>query len=619
MYVTTFYSFKGGVGRTFSLVNVGVELARTGRKVLMVDFDLEAPGLHTFDALSPIEPHPGVVEYVTEYIATGTSADVRQFVYEKPDLGKDGGRMWIMPAGRGDHEYRQRLASINWQNLYRDRDGYLFFEDMKAQWKESFNPDYVLIDSRTGHTEVEGICTRHLPDAVVILFFPNEQNLCGLRQVVDDIRAESGRSRKDVGPITLHFAMSNVPDLDDEDGILRKRINEFRRILGYDHLTRIHNYPSLALLNQTIFTQARPKSRLAKEYCKLKDRIVDENDKDVEGVVRFLKKFDRMHFVPHGRRVAEVDKRLKSIEEMHSNNAEAMFQLGLVRKGQVRLKDAVALFDRAMELGYETKAVLVERATSTSMSGDHARTEEDLKHLFRLPDLANYEFYQAIQLLDQCSEELLDFVTESSTFRNLETDEKVLVGARMFHKGAIQRSAKVFRAIVDDPSIPEERKAAARSQLVVAHLHLSDFELAMRTICQTRPVPDELGIQDAFNYAMAEWAQSGTIPKDMFSRVVNLDTASPKPPNANFDQCVAVALWAVGDSTQAIERIAKAEGNAQKTRKSEFSCWQYREVPRDEFLHDCQEIRRLITTGEGKPAFFRRSDQESQGTQRTLI
>ena len=43
--LTTFYSFKGGVGRTQSLYNVGVRLAALRRKVLMVDVDLEAPGL----------------------------------------------------------------------------------------------------------------------------------------------------------------------------------------------------------------------------------------------------------------------------------------------------------------------------------------------------------------------------------------------------------------------------------------------------------------------------------------------------------------------------------------------------------------------------------------------
>ena len=46
MYVATFYSFKGGVGRTLALLNVAYELADSGLKVLVVDFDLEAPTIH---------------------------------------------------------------------------------------------------------------------------------------------------------------------------------------------------------------------------------------------------------------------------------------------------------------------------------------------------------------------------------------------------------------------------------------------------------------------------------------------------------------------------------------------------------------------------------------------
>ena len=55
MHITTFYSFKGGVGRTQALVNVGVELAKRGRRVLLVDFDLEAPGIDTYPLPKPKE------------------------------------------------------------------------------------------------------------------------------------------------------------------------------------------------------------------------------------------------------------------------------------------------------------------------------------------------------------------------------------------------------------------------------------------------------------------------------------------------------------------------------------------------------------------------------------
>ena len=605
MYVTTFYSFKGGVGRTFALVNVGVELAKTGRKVLLVDFDLEAPGIHTFGALSPEEPVPGVVEYVADFMATQSAPDVRQYTYEKPELGGEGGRMWIMPAGRGNDDYRQRLASINWQSLYRDLDGYLLFEDLKAQWKEAFDPDYVLIDSRTGHTDVEGICTRQLPDAVVLLFFPNEQNLSGLKEVVRDIRAETERTRKDKTPVSLHFVMSNVPDLDDEDGILQDRIQEFSRALGYETLSRIHSYPSLALLNQTIFTLERTRSRLAKEYRQLKDRIVDENGEDAEGVVRFLGQLDRPHSLARRRKMANVEERLRSIREKHAEHGEAMFLLGVVRKDQGDLNEAMALFDLAMDLGYQASAVLVARATCHSMLGDRARTTQDVQRLLELPDLEDFDLYQAVQLLNPGDQQLLAHVPQSRAFQALDAAEKFLIAKAMSEKGAIESSADVFRELADNPNTPNELREGTRLYRVLALMGLSEIDQAMIVFGPTRPSLDELEIQDAFNYAMAEWAHTGDIPKDLFARVIELDGSDQRVPTANHEQCLAVSCWAMGETSKAEERIAKAEEYAQEIRKTEFSCWRYREVTREEFLEDCGEIRKLINTGEGRPSFFR--------------
>ena len=58
-----------------ALVNAGAELARRGRKVLLVDFDLEAPGLSTYGLLRPEEPKQGIVEFVTQFReARGTLA-----------------------------------------------------------------------------------------------------------------------------------------------------------------------------------------------------------------------------------------------------------------------------------------------------------------------------------------------------------------------------------------------------------------------------------------------------------------------------------------------------------------------------------------------------------------
>src|ERR1044072_3405661 len=218
MHIATFYSFKGGVGRTQALVNVGVELAQRGRRVLLVDFDLEAPGIDSYPLPKPSEPVNGIVEFVSEYLKTAASPDASRYIYECPSVGDKGGRLWVMLSGHQDDSYPRRLNDIDWQQLYSEKSGYLLFEDLKEQWRQTLAPDYVLIDSRTGHSDVSGICTRQLPDSVVILFFPTDQNLRGLPKVVGDIRAESSGPRKSA--IDLLFVMSNVPDLDDEDQIL---------------------------------------------------------------------------------------------------------------------------------------------------------------------------------------------------------------------------------------------------------------------------------------------------------------------------------------------------------------------------------------------------------------
>ncbi|PJF38834.1 MAG: hypothetical protein CUN54_10000, partial [Phototrophicales bacterium] len=46
--IITFYSYKGGVGRTMTLANVAVLLAQWGYKTLIIDWDLEAPGLENY-------------------------------------------------------------------------------------------------------------------------------------------------------------------------------------------------------------------------------------------------------------------------------------------------------------------------------------------------------------------------------------------------------------------------------------------------------------------------------------------------------------------------------------------------------------------------------------------
>jgi MinD-like ATPase involved in chromosome partitioning or flagellar assembly len=297
MYVITFYSFKGGVGRTLALVNVAAELVRMGRRVLVVDFDLEAPGLETFERLRPAQPRSGVVEYVKEYLHTQQSPDVREYVYAVGAVGRRNGQWWVMPAGRRDANYQADLANLDWKHLYRQCQGYWFFEDTKKQWEEAFQPDYVLIDSRTGHTDLEGICTRQLPDSVVLMFTPNEQNLVGLENVCRDIRREEMEGLKKT--IRMHFVAANVPDLDDEHRIVRRQLAAFCERLRIpdspSEICKIRRYESFRLLDQSIFTLDRPRTKLARSYRRLVRTLLKDNLADRDGALAFLQDYPKRH------------------------------------------------------------------------------------------------------------------------------------------------------------------------------------------------------------------------------------------------------------------------------------------------------------------------------------
>ncbi|WP_367131862.1 tyrosine-protein kinase family protein [Saccharothrix sp. HUAS TT1] len=182
--VITFYSYKGGVGRSFTLANVAVLLARWGYRVLTVDWDLEAPGLHHyFRPVLSEEPEGGVIDLAHDFMA---GAEEPRPHAVRVDV--EGSTLALLAAGRDDASYMERMQGIDWEDLYRN--GFAtFLERCREQWTADY--DFVLIDSRTGISDIAGICTAQLPDRLAVVFTANEQNLkdvVGIVQRVDTAR-----------------------------------------------------------------------------------------------------------------------------------------------------------------------------------------------------------------------------------------------------------------------------------------------------------------------------------------------------------------------------------------------------------------------------------------------
>ena len=611
MYVTTFYSFKGGVGRTMALVNAAFELARRGRRVLTVDFDLEAPGLDTFDIFPSKNRIPGIIDFVREYLVSGQAPEVGKFVGKSPDFGDCGGGLWVMPSGAQKETYAADFSQIDWGELYEKRDGYLLFEDLKVQWEHVIRPDYVLIDSRTGHTDTGGICTRQLPDAVAIFFFPNEQNLRGLTKVVRDIRSETSEARKK--KIDLHFVMSNVPDLDDEDKILESKIDAFQNRLGFRREPMVvHRYDSLSLLNQMVFTKDRPKSRLAKEYREVVQEIVRHNLADRDGALDDIRRMGRRW----RRRWREdespqkMEEQLLYIENEHSDDGEVLFNLGMIREETRQLEQAGLLFDRAIKAGYDEVEVYLHRAHVRAACNDADGASEDALRVLQSDRATPFVVGEALRLVRP--DHSVD-IAESAAVAAFDSDDRIWLATKLCESPeAIKSAVSILQPIVRDDSLSEEKRASARKALAMAYIGIGEFTEAVTLFRHGGRDVGDMDIQSAFNYGMALWGKTGAVIREPFARTVELDQldSSKQSKDPNYFQCLAVANWAVGDAATASEFVRRSQEGLPRS-SLQFSCWRYYRVAAKKFGDDLHEIIALIGGDTSRvPRFIAKANRE---------
>ena len=167
-----FHSLKGGVGRTTAMMLWGRELVRRGRTVLLVDLDLEAPGLGAHMLSEQVRPEYGVVDWLVEdLVGNAGPALPPEMVAESPLVDSPG--LWVAPAvGRGAMAHPDNVMAKLARAYLEGEDGSGFaarLQRMVAALESHVRPDVVLIDSRAGLHETVAASMLHL-QAEVFLF-----------------------------------------------------------------------------------------------------------------------------------------------------------------------------------------------------------------------------------------------------------------------------------------------------------------------------------------------------------------------------------------------------------------------------------------------------------------
>lgn len=212
-----FFSIKGGVGRSTALAATAWALAQAGRRVLVLDLDLESPGLSS--ALLPSERRPefGIADWLVEDLV-GNGDAVLDGLWATSTLARDG-EIRVVPAhGRDPGEYVSKLGRVwmprvgsdgvreNWsQRLHR----------LIELLEDRHQPDVILIDSRAGIDEVASSCVTDLGAGLVLLFaIDGEQTWSGYRILFEHWR-KSGVAIDIRERLQLVGAM--IPDVNEVD------------------------------------------------------------------------------------------------------------------------------------------------------------------------------------------------------------------------------------------------------------------------------------------------------------------------------------------------------------------------------------------------------------------
>ena len=326
MKTISFYSYKGGVGRSLALAYTAKYLAEHNIGVCVLDIDLEAPGVinkfiseFSKEEQESIYSTLGIVDYVNSYNKGIIPDDIEKFfstVYEKNQYGY----IKVMGAGKGIYtdRYWDNLNNIDWKKLFSgELEGLDIFNILKYQIEKQIKPDYILIDSRAGVTKMGIVCTSVLPDTVIMCLANNTENFKGSAMMYHHIK-NSKSWKLDNTETDIICAITRFPtdddisfgkqlrEFNDTNRKENKIINEFYNAVAHHSLKENDIFPIHS--NREIEREERlilenklfgGRMTLKDDYNKIIDRLFKEDDEKLllEERNNLNKNEPRYHFI----------------------------------------------------------------------------------------------------------------------------------------------------------------------------------------------------------------------------------------------------------------------------------------------------------------------------------
>jgi len=195
--IISVHSFRGGTGKSNTSANIATLLAQSGKRVGVVDTDIQSPGIHVLFNLDESEMVHSLNDYLwgkcsikeCAYDVTGrVGAEIKGQIYLIPSSIKASEIARILREG-----YDVGLLNDGFQNLV-----------------ESLKLDVLVIDTHPGLNE-ETLLSIAISDALVIIMRPDQQDYQGTSVTVEVAR------KLDVPKMLM--VVNKVPQMLDMDDV----------------------------------------------------------------------------------------------------------------------------------------------------------------------------------------------------------------------------------------------------------------------------------------------------------------------------------------------------------------------------------------------------------------
>lgn len=254
----SFYSFKGGTGRSTGLCNVAYTLAEQGRRVGCIDFDVEAAGLNfIYDIPAGRLDDCGKVQEFVIPDRRHTVDSVHDFVLDVGEIKNYqlDGELFMVPAG---------ADPALTKDLPQERDLMAPIEELYQRFEAEYDLDYLFIDTRSGISNM-AVPSILNAEEVVVFFRWSRQHRRGTATLVQWLRSKI----LGFGDTTLFAVASNIPD-----SVTTEDIDEFvaTRLEGVRGHTIVNESERLKRREQ-ILTHTAPETETAQQFQRLAEAI----------------------------------------------------------------------------------------------------------------------------------------------------------------------------------------------------------------------------------------------------------------------------------------------------------------------------------------------------------